>query len=57
MSQKSTETPNQKIDWDKVLNELGLFGYHSAVVQGIQITNDGRILSCEIIKEAEKENG
>lgn len=57
MSQKSTETPNQKIDWDKVLDELGLFGYHSAVVQGMQITNDGRILSCEIIKDVEKENG
>jgi len=57
MNQKSTEIPNQKIDWNEVLNQLGLFGYHSAVVQGMLITNDGRILSCEIIKEVEKENG
>lgn len=55
MSQKSTKMPNQKIDWNKVMDELGLFGYHSAVVQGMLITNDGRILSCEIIKEVKNE--
>jgi hypothetical protein len=53
MSQKSTETPNQKPDWLKVLEEQGLFKYHEFVVQGMRITEDGRILGCSILDTPE----
>ena len=44
-------------NWATVLQSQGLFKYHEFVVHGMRITDDGKILSCEIIKDVEKENG
>lgn len=47
----------ESFDWKKVLESQGLFKYHEFVVQGMRITDDGKILSCEIMKEVKKEDG
>ena len=56
MSQKLTEIPNQKPEWEDVLEKEGLFKYHEYLVEGMRITGDGRILGFDILDNEHNRN-
>lgn len=54
MSRELSEIPNQKPEWQKVLEEEGLFKYHEYLVMGARIeTKNGEptITSVSLLKE------
>lgn len=54
MSRELSEIPNQKPEWQKVLEEEGLFKYHEYLVMGarIETKNDKpTITSVSLLKE------